>query len=294
MPENRKNPLSGVFKGTDPNPPKKPATPLEPPKKEEKPATPKQPEGKAPEPPKKSDEKPKSEPETPKDKAPEKPTESPKPEDKPATQPEPKTEGKPKSEPVANKPPEDEIPPDFSIEPVVTESSMGMVTSIPIDLIDDFEGHPYAVRDDNDMQELVESIKQVGVLEPVVVIPNAKKPGRFEMVSGHRRKHAAKLAGGTKILHPRERLGGLQGVRKEERALLDSEGQARRGRHGRPDNQRGLRRAGQSFYGAPRLRRARKGGGRPKKRRVPRSTRQLLETARDWLESIAIEDDDGF
>ena len=212
MSENKKNPLSGVFKGTDPNPPEKPATPPGPPKKEDKPAPPKpippekpaeppkQPEGKAHEPPKKADEKPKSEAETPKDKAPEKPVESPKPEDKPATQPEPKTEGKPKSEPAADKPPEDEIPPDFSIEPVVTESSMGMVTSIPIDLIDDFENHPYAVRDDDDMKELVNSIKQVGVLEPVVVIPNAKKPGRFEMVSGHRRKHAAKLAGGTKIL----------------------------------------------------------------------------------------------
>lgn len=194
MPDNKKNPLSGVFKGTDP-------------KKEDKPSeAPKQPD---PTPPTKPAEPPKQ----PEGKDPKAATPpSPKPEDKPAkgdepkkedkspTQPEPKAEDKPKPELAADKPPEDEIPPDFSIDPVVTESSMGLVTSIPIDLIDDFENHPYAVRDDDDMKELVNSIKQVGVLEPVVVIPNAKKPGRFEMVSGHRRKHAAKLAGGTKIL----------------------------------------------------------------------------------------------
>lgn len=166
MPDNKKNPLSGVFKGTDPV--------KEAPKKEDKPPeAPKQPD---PAPPTKPAEPPKQ----PEERDPKAATPtSPKPEDKP---------------------PEGEIPQDVSFDPVVTESSMGMVTSIPIDLIDDFENHPYAVRDDDDMKELVNSIKQVGVLEPVVVIPNAKKPGRFEMVSGHRRKHAAKLAGGTKIL----------------------------------------------------------------------------------------------
>lgn len=162
MSENRKNPLSGVFKGTDPI--------KEEPKKEDKP----------PEAPRQPDPTPPAKP------AP--PPEPPKKEDKPTVPPEPE-----------EKPPEDEIPQDVSFDPVVTESSMGMVTSIPIDLIDDFENHPYAVRDDDDMKELVNSIKQVGVLEPVVVIPNAKKPGRFEMVSGHRRKHAAKLAGKTKM-----------------------------------------------------------------------------------------------
>lgn len=161
MPENKKNPLSGAFKGTDPI------------KEDKPPEAPKQPD---PTPPTKPAEPPKQ----PEEKDP-----------KSATPPSPKPE---------EKPPEDEIPQDVSFDPVVTESSMGMVTSIPIDLIDDFENHPYAVRDDDDMKELVNSIKQVGVLEPVVVIPNAKKPGRFEMVSGHRRKHAAKLAGGTKIL----------------------------------------------------------------------------------------------
>lgn len=194
MPDNKKNPLSGVFKGTDPvkedKPPEAPKKPdPTPPTKPAEP--PKQPEEKDP----KSATPPSPKPEDKLAKDGE-----PKPEDKPTTQPESKAEDKPRSEPTTEKPPEDDIPQDVSFDPVVTESSMGMVTSIPIDLIDDFENHPYAVRDDDDMKELVNSIKQVGVLEPVVVIPNAKKPGRFEMVSGHRRKHAAKLAGGTKIL----------------------------------------------------------------------------------------------
>lgn len=199
MPENKKNPLSGAFKGTDP-------VKAEPKKEDKPPEAPKQPDPTPPtkpaEPPKQPEEKdPKAT--TPPSPKPEgKPTkgDEPKKEDKSPTQSEPKAEDKPKSESAAEKPPEGEIPQDVSFDPVVTESSMGMVTSIPIDLIDDFENHPYAVRDDDDMKELVNSIKQVGVLEPVVVIPNAKKPGRFEMVSGHRRKHAAKLAGKTKIL----------------------------------------------------------------------------------------------
>ena len=93
---------------------------------------------------------------------------------------------------------EDEIPPDFSMN-VVPSNKLGTVTMMPIDLIDDFEGHPFEVRDDKDMEELVASIKQVGLLEPATIIPNEKKVGRFEMVAGHRRKHAAKLAGLTHI-----------------------------------------------------------------------------------------------
>ena len=93
---------------------------------------------------------------------------------------------------------EDEIPPDFSLN-IVPSSKLGTVTMMPIDLIDDFEGHPFEVRDDKDMEELVASIKQVGLLEPATIIRNQAKFGRFEMVAGHRRKHAAKLAGLTHI-----------------------------------------------------------------------------------------------
>lgn len=93
---------------------------------------------------------------------------------------------------------EDEIPPDFSLN-IVPSSKLGTVTMMPLDLIDDFEGHPFEVRDDKDMEELVASIKQVGLLEPATIIRNQAKFGRFEMVAGHRRKHAAKLAGLTHI-----------------------------------------------------------------------------------------------
>ena len=93
---------------------------------------------------------------------------------------------------------QDEIPPDFSLT-IVPNDKLGTVAMMPIDLIDDFEGHPFAVRDDADMKELVARIKQVGILGPATVIRNERKIGRFEMVAGHRRKHAAKLAGLTHI-----------------------------------------------------------------------------------------------
>lgn len=79
---------------------------------------------------------------------------------------------------------EEDIPPDFSLN-IVPSNKLGTVTMMPLDLIDDFEGHPFEVRDDKDMEELVASIKQVGLLEPATIIPNEKKVGRFEMVAGH-------------------------------------------------------------------------------------------------------------
>lgn len=88
----------------------------------------------------------------------------------------------------------DGIPENFSIQ-IVPKEDLGKVISMPIAYIDDFEGHPFPVRDDEDMDTLVESIKQVGILEAGTIIRNPKKPGRFEMVAGHRRKHGALRAG---------------------------------------------------------------------------------------------------
>ena len=68
---------------------------------------------------------------------------------------------------------------------------------IRIDQIFPFENHPFKVLDDDRMQELVESIKSNGVLSPVIVRPDDE--GTYEMVSGHRRMHAAKLAGLTTV-----------------------------------------------------------------------------------------------
>lgn len=68
---------------------------------------------------------------------------------------------------------------------------------IPISLIHDFPEHPYKVKDDESMVELVESIKTRGLIQPVLVRP--LDDGTYEMVSGHRRKRAFELAGIEKI-----------------------------------------------------------------------------------------------
>ena len=150
-------------------------------------------EGKKPqEPPKTTDSKGKVE-----EAAPSTPTETKKPE-KPTRTPTPKVEIVSTTAQKATASTQDEIPSDFSLT-IVPNDKLGTVVMMPIDLIDDFEGHPFEVRDDADMKELVASIKQVGLLEPATVIRNERKIGRFEMVAGHRRKHAAKLAGLTHI-----------------------------------------------------------------------------------------------
>lgn len=68
---------------------------------------------------------------------------------------------------------------------------------IPISQISNFPEHPYKVKDDESMNELVESIKTRGLIQPVVVRPIEN--GKYEMVSGHRRKRAFELAGIEKI-----------------------------------------------------------------------------------------------
>ena len=58
-----------------------------------------------------------------------------------------------------------------------------------------FAGHPYKVEDNEDMEALTESIRENGILNPLIVRPAENDPCRFEIVSGHRRAHAARLAG---------------------------------------------------------------------------------------------------
>ena len=77
------------------------------------------------------------------------------------------------------------------------------VMDIEIDKIDDFENHPFNVKDDEEMTKLMESIAQHGVLSPVVVRPKVYGddgfPERYEMISGHRRMFACKKLGLEKI-----------------------------------------------------------------------------------------------
>ena len=67
------------------------------------------------------------------------------------------------------------------------------IHDIPLKLIDDFPDHPYKVRMDEDMMQLIESVKERGVIVPVAL--RQKEDGRYEIVSGHRRKKACELAG---------------------------------------------------------------------------------------------------
>ena len=71
------------------------------------------------------------------------------------------------------------------------------VQSLPLDKLKPFPNHPFKVIDDDKMLETVESIKERGVLVPILVRP--KSDGNFEIVSGHRRHHASQLAGLTEI-----------------------------------------------------------------------------------------------
>jgi ParB family chromosome partitioning protein len=64
---------------------------------------------------------------------------------------------------------------------------------LPIDKLKPFEGHPFYVKDDDDMEQLTESIRQQGVLNPIMVRPLGS--GEYEVISGHRRLHACKKAG---------------------------------------------------------------------------------------------------
>ena len=81
----------------------------------------------------------------------------------------------------------------FSSQEERDEAKLAKIRDIPIELIDDFPDHPYKVRDDEDMMQLMESIKERGVITPATVRP--KDDGRYELISGHRRKRACEKAG---------------------------------------------------------------------------------------------------
>ena len=69
------------------------------------------------------------------------------------------------------------------------------ITTIPISKLHAFEGHPYKVLDNEEMDILTESIRENGVLTPVLVRPLESIPGEYEIIAGHRRIHAAQIAG---------------------------------------------------------------------------------------------------
>lgn len=81
----------------------------------------------------------------------------------------------------------------FSTQEEQDEAKLQKIRDIPLTEIDDFPDHPFQVREDEDMFQLVESIKERGVITPATV--RQKEDGRYELVSGHRRKKACELAG---------------------------------------------------------------------------------------------------
>ena len=81
----------------------------------------------------------------------------------------------------------------FTTQAQRDEEQLSKIRDIPLELIDDFPDHPFKVRDDEDMMQLVESVKERGGITPATV--RQKEDGRYELVSGHRRKRACELAG---------------------------------------------------------------------------------------------------
>ena len=85
----------------------------------------------------------------------------------------------------------------FSSQEERDDAKLKRIYEIPLTEIDPFPDHPYKVRDDEDMDHLVESIRAKGLITPCMV--RKKKDGRYEMISGHRRKRACEKLGMDKI-----------------------------------------------------------------------------------------------
>ena len=81
----------------------------------------------------------------------------------------------------------------FTTQAQRDEEQLSKIRDIPLELIDDFPDHPFKVFIDEDMEQLVDSIKRNGVMTPATV--RLKEDGRYELISGHRRKKACELAG---------------------------------------------------------------------------------------------------
>lgn len=85
----------------------------------------------------------------------------------------------------------------FTTQEERDEAKRETIMEIPLSQISDFPNHPFKVKMDESMSDLVESVKSYGVLSPVIVRP--KDNGEYEMIAGHRRKRASELAGKDSI-----------------------------------------------------------------------------------------------
>lgn len=80
-----------------------------------------------------------------------------------------------------------------------SKSSWVMVKRSSLHAFSSFYGHPFRVMEDEKMLELSDSIRELGVLEPLLIRPDKDKPGEYEIIAGHRRNYAAGLAGLTEV-----------------------------------------------------------------------------------------------
>ena len=85
----------------------------------------------------------------------------------------------------------------FSTEEDRQAEKLEKVQEIPVNQLRPFKNHPFKVVDDEAMLQTVESISQYGILSPLIARP--REDGGYELISGHRRKHAAELAGMTVV-----------------------------------------------------------------------------------------------
>ena len=81
----------------------------------------------------------------------------------------------------------------FSTEQSRTEAWQEHVQEIPLEELHPFEGHPFKVLDNEEMDKTVESVRTLGIVTPLIARPDPE--GGYEIISGHRRHHAAELAG---------------------------------------------------------------------------------------------------
>ena len=95
-----------------------------------------------------------------------------------------------------------DVPADFLCPEVIEYRLMNdknqaetLVWVLPVEDLHPFPDHPFLVRDDEKMSETVESIKSYGILVPAIVRPSSGSDGGYEIIAGHRRKHACELAG---------------------------------------------------------------------------------------------------
>lgn len=105
-----------------------------------------------------------------------------------------------------------------SSESVDAIKGEAQIVDIPLSELHTFENHPFRVVDDESMEEMVESIKEYGVLVPAIARP--RKEGGYELISGHRRKRASELAGKETMMRLQHKMSTCRYQRTDCRSIF--------------------------------------------------------------------------